>query len=38
MSAPKYDEDFKKNIVVLYQAGKSQSKLLKEYSVSLSTV
>ena len=34
MSAPKYDEDFKKSIVALYQAGKSQSQLSKEYGVS----
>ena len=38
MSAPKYDEDFKKSIVALYQAGKSQSQLSKEYGVSLSAV
>jgi len=30
MSAPKYDEDFKKSIVALYQSGKSQSQLSKE--------
>ena len=38
MSVPKYDEDFKKSIVALYQAGKSQSQLSKEYDVSLSAV
>ena len=38
MSAQKYDEDFKKSIVALYQAGKSQSQLSKEYGVSLSAV
>lgn len=38
MSAPKYDEDFKKSIVALYQSGKSQSQLSKEYGVSLSAV
>ena len=38
MSAPKYDEDFKKSNVALYQAGKSQSQLSKEYGVSLSAV
>ena len=31
-----YDEDFKKSIVALYQNGKSQSQLSKEYGVSLS--
>ena len=38
MSAPKYDEDFNKSIVALYQPGKSQSQLSKEYGVSLSAV
>ena len=38
MSARKYDEDFKKSIVTLYQTGKSQSQLSKKYGSSLSTV
>lgn len=33
-----YDEDFKKSIVSLYQNGKSQTSLSKEYGVSLSAV
>ena len=35
---PKYEENFKKNIVSLHQNGKSQSQLSKEYGVSLSTI
>ena len=38
MSAQKYDEDFKKSIVALYQVVKSQFQLSKEYGVSLSAV
>lgn len=34
----KYDEDFKKSLVSLYQNGKSQSQLCKEYGVSKSTL
>lgn len=33
-----YDEDFKKSIVSLYQSGKSQTSLSKEYGVSLSAI
>ena len=33
-----YDEDFKKSIVSLYQNGKSQTSLSKEYGVSLSAI
>jgi len=33
-----YDEDFKKSIVALYQNGKTQSQLSKEYGVSLSAI
>ena len=33
-----YDEDFKKSIVTLFQNGKSQSQLSKEYGVSLSAI
>lgn len=35
---PKYDEDFKKSLVALYQNGKSQSQLSKEYGISLSAI
>lgn len=35
---PKYDDEFKKSIVSLYQAGKSQSQLSREYGVSISTI
>lgn len=38
MSQIKYDEDFKKNIVALYQGGKTQSELSKDYGVSLSAI
>ena len=31
----KYDEDFKKSLVSLYQNGKTQTQLCKEYGVSL---
>ena len=32
-----YDEDFKKSIVSLYQDGKTQTQLSKDYGISLST-
>ena len=35
---PKYDDEFKKSIVSLYQAGKSQSQLSRKYGVSISTI
>ena len=38
MQPKKYDEDFKKSIVTLYENGKSQSELSREYSVSLSAI
>ena len=38
MSQPKYDEDFKKSIVTLYQSGKSQSQISKDYGVSISAI
>ena len=34
----KYDVDFKKSIVALYQNGKSQAELSREYGVSLSAI
>ena len=34
----KYDEDFKKSIVTLYENGKTQSELSREYGVSLSAI
>lgn len=34
----KYDEDFKKNIVALYQSGKTQTQISKEYGISMSAV
>lgn len=34
----KYDEDFKKSIVSLYQNGKNQSQLCREYGVSKSAL
>ena len=38
-SAPnKYDEDFKKFLISLYQNGKSQPQLYKEYSISQSAL
>ena len=33
-----YEEEFKKSIVTLYQNGKSQSQLSKEYGVSTSAI
>ena len=38
MKKPKYDEDFKKSIVALYQNGKSQTQISKDYGVSLSAI
>lgn len=38
MIKPKYDEDFKKSIVALYQNGKSQTQISKDYRVSLSAI
>ena len=38
MIKPKYDEDFKKSIVALYQNGKSQTQISKDYGVSLSAI
>ena len=34
----KYDEDFKKSLVSLFQNGKTQSQLCKEYGVSKSAL
>lgn len=34
----KYDDDFKKSLVSLFQNGKSQSQLCKEYGVSKSAL
>ena len=34
----RYDEDFKKSLVALYNNGKSQTALSKEYGVSLSAL
>lgn len=38
MAHKPYDEDFKKSIVSLYQNGKTQTQLSKEYGVSLSAL
>ena len=38
MTHKPYDEDFKKSIVALYQNGKTQTQLSKEYGVSLSAI
>jgi len=38
MSQPRYDEDFKKNIVILYQNSKTQSQINKDYGVFLSAI
>ena len=35
---PKYDEEFKKSLVSMYQNGKSQSQIAREYGVSLSAL
>ncbi len=34
----RYDEDFKKSLVALYNNGKTQTALSKEYGVSLSAI
>ncbi|EXL27792.1 hypothetical protein DYZ38_02909 [Listeria monocytogenes] len=33
-----FDEDFKKSIVKLYESGKSQNALAKEYGIALSSI
>ena len=38
MPHPQYDNEFKKSIVTLYQSGKSQSQISKDYGVSLSAI
>jgi transposase len=38
ISKQKYDEDFKKSIVALYQNGKTQTELSKEYGISISAI
>ena len=38
MSTTKYDEDFKKSLVTLYQNGKTQAQLCREYGVSESAL
>ena len=38
MQAKKYDEDFKKSIVTLFENAKTQSELSGEYGVSLSAI
>ena len=38
MSTKKYDEDLKKSLVTLYQSGKTQSQLCREYGVSESAL
>lgn len=38
MPKAKYDEDFKKNIVSLYQSGKTQSQISKDYGISISAI
>ena len=35
---PKYEEEFKKNLVVLHSNGKSQAELCREYGVSESAL
>ena len=35
---PKYDDEFKKSLVTMYQNGKSQSQIAREYGVSLSAL
>lgn len=37
-NATRYDEDFKKSIVALYQNGKSQSQLCREYGISQNAI
>jgi len=34
----RYDEDFKKSIVALYQNGKTQSQLCREYGISQNAI
>ncbi|EOH59439.1 hypothetical protein I587_02960 [Enterococcus mundtii ATCC 882] len=34
----KFDEEFKKSIVKLYESGKTQNSLSKEYGISLSSI
>ena len=34
----RYDEEFKRSLVALYQGGKSQTQLSKEYGVSLNAL
>ncbi len=38
MSNRKYDDEFKKNIVALYQSGKTQTQISKDYGVSLTAI
>lgn len=38
MSHPKYDDEFKKSIVALYQSGKSQSQISRDYGISHSAI
>ena len=38
MSHPKYDDEFKKSIVTLYQSGKSQSQISRDYGISHSAI
>jgi transposase len=38
MPQPKYDESFKRSIVTLYQNGKSQTQISKEYGISTSAI
>ena len=35
---PKYDDEFKKSLVSMYQNGKSQTQIAREYGVSLSAL
>ena len=35
---PKYDDEFKKSLVSMYQNGKTQSQIAREYGVSLSAL
>ena len=36
--SPKYDYDFKKSLVSIYQNGEPQSQIAREYGVSLSAL
>lgn len=38
MPHTKYDDEFKKSIVALYQSGKTQSQISKDYGISISAV